>query len=228
MSPTPPPPSQDLDEVRPLSPEDALWVEALYRPLTAAEQDQLARSPQAPGRLRVLAAWGQHQASTQAEQGQAAAEKHFAALLQQAPVAAAHGPAHAWAGLRAWVQRHVGPVLSVVVLQAAALLWLAWPATWPLPGVTEPTAGPQWRGVAAGCAPWRVQWRGDLTLAQQERALLQLQLQLRSGPDEAGRYTLAGPGTAAELQAALGPLLTRFEANPDCPAPQPNTPPAKP
>ncbi|WP_157462536.1 hypothetical protein [Curvibacter gracilis] len=228
MSLTPPsPPPQDPDDERPLSAEEALWVEALYRPLSATEQAELARSPQAPWRLRVLAAWGQLQARTQAEEGRAAAQARFAALLQPA-AAQAHGVSPLWAALRHWVQQHVGATVSVLAVQTAALLWLAWPATAPMQGVTERGAGPHWRGVTAACAPWRVQWRSDLTVAQQERALLQLQLQVRSGPDEAGRYTLAGPGTAAELQAALGPLVTHLEANPDCSTPQPSPPPAKP
>jgi len=221
-----PPTQPEGDDEAPLPPEDALWAQALYRPLEATEQEALVRI--APTRLQVLAGFAQLKAQRQWAAGRPAAQAHFARLLQSS-VPARTSPGSAWAWLRQKVQAHVGPVLSLLVLQSAALAWLLSVMPPPPAGQLEAPVGPQWRGgtdatqrPGAACAPWRVQWRRDLTQAQLDRALQQMQLQVRSGPDEASRYTLAGPGTTDELKASLQPLATVVEANPACdPTPPP-------
>lgn len=230
-----PPTQPEGDDNAPLNPEDALWAQALYRPLTAAEQDSLVRS--APTRLRVLAALAQLKAQRQWAAGRPAAQAQWARLLQsEAP--ARSSPQSAWAWLRHLVQDHVGPVLSLLVLQGAAVAWLLSVGLTPPTALVEAPVGPQWRGgtdatqpLGMACPPWRVQWRRDLTMAQLDRALQQWQLQVRSGPDEAGRYTLAGPSATDELIASLQPLATLVEANPACaltPPPQPAQEPHRP
>lgn len=205
------------DQEPPLRPEDDLLVEALYRPLSATEQAQLqdaAAGQPSPSRLAVLAGLAQLKAEQQFEAGQAAARQAFAQRLGAA--AAVNPPRRRrWReALAQFMHQHSLATGAVLALQSLALLVLLWPAS-PL----MPTGAEQGleRGSAAPCAPWLVRWRGDLTQAELNRALLQNGWQVLNGPDSLGRYGLQAGGDLPTLQHSLGDLAQQLEANPSCP-----------
>lgn len=210
------PPGSDQAEP-PLPPEDALLVEAFYRPLTATEQATLqsaAEGQAAPSPLAVLAGLAQLKAEQQFEAGRASARQAFAQGLGSAPVKRP-SPWRRWhLALGQFMQQHSLATGSLLALQTLALALLLGSPSAPL---SPPADQGLLRGSAPACAPWLVRWRGEVTQGELNRALLQSGWQVLSGPDSSGRYGLQAGGDLPAVQSTLRELAQQVEANPACP-----------
>lgn len=188
---------QNRDQETPLPPHAELLLEALTRPLTEEEQQQikaqLAAEPQAAADAALLDTLNAHRTLSHWERRQPDAFAQFARALPRRA-------RHRWLErLQQHMTRHALAYLSVLLVQTTSIAWLL--------NNNDPSAS-AYRGLsAANCPSFSVRFAGGVSEAQIRRVLLQVDGRIVNGPDEQGLYAISvGKDKTATARAALTPI----------------------